>query len=463
MSYSYEILIIGAMLALNAVFAAFEMALASISQARLLVLVNHKKAGAASALALKERIGASLAVAQVGMTVTGAVAAATGGAGVQETITPRLQSLWQLSHGLAQGLAILGIVLPLSAFTIVFGELIPKVFAIENKEWVCLRLSPLMRVFAWAIWPVAHFLEWCVKSFLKLERVFFRRKTEEMGDIPGFHELAAATSLARTKQLLGDQEEKIVLSAAQLSRRRIQDIILPASEISMIPSGLSLTEALLRTHLDLHTRFPICSEDNNPQTVEGYITFKDLVTALKMHATTPTVKGIARPIKRLLGEAPISQVLEQMMREKLHIALVVSKEDKVLGLVTLEDIIEELVGDIEDEEDSLPSHMHPTSGGWLMGGGVPMNAVSSRLGVPWRAAFAKSPTRHSRFGDGAASADKPETTLRLADWCVSTLGRSLKKGETLQAEGLQVTVRKLRRRKLAEAFVSKAQAVESKP
>ena len=128
------------------------------------------------------------------------------------------------------------------------------------------------------------------------------------------------------------------------------------------------------------------------------------MTALKMHATTPTVKGIARPIKRLLGEAPISQVLEQMMREKLHIALVVSKEDKVLGLVTLEDIIEELVGDIEDEEDSLPSHMHPTSGGWLMGGGVPMNAVSSRLGVPWRAAFAKSPTRHSRFGDGAASA-----------------------------------------------------------
>jgi len=443
--YTYEILIIAVMLALNAVFAAFEMALASISQARLLVLVNHKRAGAGSAFALKERIGASLAVAQVGMTVTGAIAAATGGAGVQDTIAPRIQEIWHISHALAQGLAILGVVLPLSAVSIVFGELIPKVFAIENKEWVCLTLAPVMRVFAWAIWPVANFFEWCVKSLLKVERLIFRRKIDEMGDIAGFHELAAATSLARTKHLLGAQEEKIVLSAAQLSRRRIRDIILPASEISMVPSGLALTEALIRAHLDLHTRFPISSEDNNPQTIEGYITFKDLVTALKMHAATPTVKGIARPIKRIPAETVISQVMEQMMREKIHIALVVSKEEEVLGLITLEDIIEELVGDIEDEEDSLPSHMHATSGGWLMGGGVPMNAVSSRVGVPWSPTFAK------------------EQTLRLADWCVSILGRPLKKGETFRAEGLQVTVRKLRRHKLSEAFVSKAPAVESKP
>jgi putative hemolysin len=134
----------------------------------------------------------------------------------------------------------------------------------------------------------------------------------------------------------------------------------------------------------------------------------------------------------------ISQVLEQMMREKLHIALVVSKDDHVRGLITLEDIIEELVGDIEDEQDSLPLHMHPTSGGWIMGGGVPMNAISSRLGIPWSSTFAK------------------ENTLRLADWCVQMLGRALKKGEMIRKEGLQVTVRKLRRRKLSEAFVSRA-------
>lgn len=438
MDYAYELLIIGVMLGFNAVFTAFEMALASVSQARLVVLVDQKKAGAASALSLKERLGASLAVAQVGITLSGSIAAGIGGAGFQDSIAPRLQALWPIAHSTAQVLAVLCVIVPLSAFTIVFGELIPKVFAIENKEWVCLRLAPVMRIFAWAIWPVAHFFEWCVISVLRYGHSKFKARTKEWGDIPGFHELHAAVSLARTKHLMGAREEKIVLSAAQLSRRRIEEIILPASEISMIPSSLGLSEALLRAHLDLHTRFPICREENVPQSIEGYITFKDLVTSLKMHATTATIKGIARPIKWIFADIPISQVLEQMMREKIHIAIVASREDRVLGLITLEDIIEELVGDIEDEADSLATHMHPTSGGWIMGGGVPMNAVSSRLGVSWSPTFAR------------------ESTLRLADWCVQVLGRPLRKGEIVRAEGLQVTVRKLRRHKLSEAFVSKA-------
>jgi putative hemolysin len=438
MRYLTEGLIILGMLALNAVFAAFEIALASVSQARLVVLANEKRRGAASALYLKERMGVSLAVIQVGITLASAVAAAVGGAGVQESVAPRLQSLWHLTPGVAQGLAVTFFVIPLSAFAIVFGELLPKVFAIENKEWMCLRVAPAMRGFAWMIWPVAHFFEGFVKGILKVIRKVVGAKTVELGDIAGFHELHAAVSLARTQQLMGARQERIVMSAAQLSRRKIREIILPASEISMIPSNLTLGDGLVRAHLDLHTRFPICGDESNPQTIEGYITFKDLVTALKMRAETPTVKGIARPIKRLSEETALSQVLEQMIKEKLHIALVVSAADKVLGLVTLEDIIEELVGDIEDEEDSLPIHMHPTSGGWLMGGGVPMNAVTSRLGVAWSPALAK------------------ENTVRLADWCVQVLDRPLEKGETLRAQGIQVTVRKLRRRKLAEAFTSRA-------
>src|SRR5262249_49643152 len=115
------------MLVCNAIFTAFEMALASVSQARLVVLVNQKRAGAASALHLKERLGASLAVAQIGITLAGAIAAATGGAGVQETVTPRLQTALQVSHPVAQILSVLCVVAPLSVLTIIFGELIPKV------------------------------------------------------------------------------------------------------------------------------------------------------------------------------------------------------------------------------------------------------------------------------------------------------------------------------------------------
>lgn len=437
MPFATELVVVGSMLILNAVFAAYEMALASVSQARLLTLADQKKTGAASALYMKERFEASLAVVQVGITLVGAVAAATGGAGVEESLAPALQAFWQVSEHTAEAMALAFFVIPLSAVTIVFGELIPKVFAIENKEWVCLRLSPVMRWLSWLASPVVRLFERSVKIFVRLGRRGMK-EPREMSEIAELYDLHAAVSLARTKRLMGAQQERIVLSAALLSRRKIRDIILPASEISMIPSRLSLTDALLRAHLDLHTRFPICAVENDPQTIEGYITFKDLVTALKMHAATPNVQGIARPIKRIPAETPISQVLEQMIREKLHIALVVSGADRVLGLVTLEDIIEELVGDIEDEADSLPIHMHPTSGGWIAGGGVPMNAVSSRLGVPWSPRFA---TPHM---------------LRLTDWCEQVLGRPIRKGDLVASDGFQVTVRKIRRRKLAEAFVSKA-------
>ncbi len=435
--HGYEIAVILAMLALNAFLAAFEMALASISKGRLQVLANHKRNGAASALYMKERFEATLAVIQVGITVAGAVAAATGGAGVQEALTPMLKDVWGLSHGAARAIAVLVIVVPLSGFTIIFGELVPKVFAVENKEWVCLGLAPFMRVFSILLWPIAFLFESSVKGFLKWERKIFKGKTRESGDTHGLHELEAAAFLARSQHLMGAHQEKIVLAASQLSRRPIRDIVLPASEISTVPATLSLSEGLLKAHMDLHTRFPIAEVENDPQTIEGYITFKDLVSALKMHAATPTVKGIARPIKRLQGDTTISLVLEQMMREKLHIALVVDNKDKVLGLVTLEDIMEELVGDIESEEDSLPIHTHPTSGGWIMGGGVPISAVASRLGVAWSPSFSGP------------------VNLRLADWCVQVLGRPLEKGETVRAEGLQISVRKLRRHKLAEAFISK--------
>src|SRR5205807_10069902 len=116
------------------------------------------------------------------------------------------EALWHLPHTAAQILAVVFVVIPLSAVTIVFGELIPKIFAIENKEWVCLRLAPIMRGFAGAIWPLANFFGSCVKQILQLVQVLSTGKSLEWGDIPGFHELQAAVSLARTKRLMGAQE-----------------------------------------------------------------------------------------------------------------------------------------------------------------------------------------------------------------------------------------------------------------
>jgi len=435
MFFAIEWTVIGIMIALNGILSAYEMALASVSHARLVVLSQQKKHGAGAALYMKERMEASFAALQLGITVLSAVAAATGGAFVDEHLAPLLAIQWGLSHLTAKLLAMFFFVLPLSLATILFAELVPKLFALQNREWVCLWLSPVMRRFSNFISPLVSGLEWVVKGMLRFVQKYFHA-LQQSTEPTSLNELRAAVALARTSRVIGAREEKIVLAAAQLASRPILQVLLPVADISMIPIHATLTEALLQAHLDLHTRFPVCSNIDDPQTIVGYLTFKDLVVALKMNPSMPSVEGIIRPLKRITEDSFISQVLEQLMREKIHIALVTNKAGVILGMITLEDILEEMLGDIEDEFDHLPTHFHPAGPGWIMGGGVSMTTVFQCLGKPIESG---SPAIRS---------------LRLAEWCAQVLGRAVARGDILRAEGIEVAVRKLRRRKVSEAFLS---------
>ena len=126
-----------------------------------------------------------------------------------------------------------------------------------------------------------------------------------------------------------------------------------------------------------------------------------------------------------------------MIQEKLHIGLVENAQNQVIGMITQEDIIEELVGEIEDEFDRLPNHIHPYGNQWLVGGAVPMLALAKTLGLDWITA---SPT---------------ECDLKLADWCQKQSKQPFNGGEIITGNGFQVTVRKLRRKQISEAFVAK--------
>ncbi len=435
MPFGYEIVIILTMLVFNAVFAAYEMALASVSRVRLAVLINEKKHGAVDAAFMKDRMEASLAVVQLGITLFGAIAAATGGAGVTHSFSPYLMDRYGFSIGLAQFLSLVALIIPLSCFSIIFGELVPKIFAINNKEWVCLKLSPWMKMIASLTFPIVLFFEKSLKLITKIGKKHWQPKTI-VDENQSLHELKAAANLAKASRLIGTREEKIVLSAAQLSVRPVKHIMLSVQDISMLPISATLSEALIRAHMDMHTRFPVSLEEGNPQTISGYINFKDIVVALKLNPNDPSIKGIARPIKTVNQNTPIAQALEQMMQEKLHIALVVDDDNKNVGMITLEDIIEELVGEIEDEFDSLPVYMHPYGESFIVGGGVLMNTIFQAGGV--------SLPNHTKE-------TSPQT---LAQWCSQKSTSTLVGGQIVEDDFLKVLVRKLRRNKISEAVVT---------
>jgi len=249
----------------------------------------------------------------------------------------------------------------------------------------------------------------------------------------GILELREAASLARASRLIGALEEKIVGSAAQLSTRAVNEVMLPARDMAIIPEDVSLADALIRAHVHMHTRYPTCSGTCNPQTLTGYVNFKDIVSALKINPGDARLKNIVRPLPSIEGRTSLSEALGRMIRDNAHIARVTDEAGTVTGLVTLEDLLEELVGEIGDEYDRLPAYLHPLTASWIAGGGVLMETVAQAVGVPAPGNLA--------------------TKMPLAAWCEKRLGRPPGSDDLIQAEGLEVQVRKIRRGRLLEAVI----------
>ncbi len=434
--WTIELIVMAVMIAMNGVFAAYEIALASVGLARIDTLVHENRRGAASAMRMKSSMEGSLAVVQLGITLVGAIAAATGGAGAEETIEPWFFSQG-FSSGTAQFLAIGAIVLPLTVVTIIFGELVPKVFALENREWVVLRLSPLMEWFSFAVWPAVWFLESTVSLFVgALTRRW--QQGAERSNAAELQELRAIAALARTSRLIGRREEGIIVSAARLSSTTIDSVMLPIEYVRYLCIGDSLATALVSAHLDMHTRYPVAERRDDPQSFIGYVNFKDIVATLRVAPQEPSLNGILRPLVHFQATATVAECLERLIHEHNHIAVVSDSEKIVVGIVTLEDILEELVGEIHDEYDRLPAHVVPTGLGWIVGGSLPLARLAEVTGAVLNE---KS---------GALQDDT------LNAWIVGHLGRPARSGDLVRADGWQFIVRKVRRQAVVEAFVSRA-------
>ncbi len=426
-----ELLVVIVMVFVNAVFAAYEIALASVTSARLNILANNGRPGAASALVMKDGIEKSLAVVQLGITLVGLIAGATGGASATEDIAPYFQSLG-LGEAAADVLAVALVVLPLTAITIVLGELVPKLFALRNKEWVCLALSPMMKLFALSVWPVVWLLETSASGLMDWSEKLWKPRPHpgSRSEAVELQELRAIVSLARTSRLIGAREENIILGAARLASRPLSEIVIPAEHIGMLSISDSMTDCLIAAHMDMHTRFPVAEVKGDAQSIIGYVTFKDVVSTLKLSPHEPSLRGILRQLPNLRGNLPISTAMENILREHTHIALVRDDAGKVIGMITLEDIIEELIGDIQDEYDLLPLHIIRSGSGWVVGGGTSLVRLQEATGID------------------LVSRSKAHN---VSSWMIEHIGGVPRGGEVVRDGKLRGLVRKVRRQRVLEA------------
>jgi putative hemolysin len=213
--------------------------------------------------------------------------------------------------------------------------------------------------------------------------------------------------------------------------------MLPTEEIFTLDLGHSMAESLTIAHTDMHTRFPVCAKPGDPQSICGYVNFKDIVSELRLSPNQPSLRGIMRSMPEMLEDLSIATSLERMIHGHVHIAMVRGSEGKIVGMVTLEDLLEELVGEIEDEYDRAPGHVTHAGAGWVMGGGVSLQRLQQVTGVALDQRSLQSDCHN------------------LDELVRAALGRPVRGGDLVRTSGLRILVRKVRRQQVLEAHVSR--------
>lgn len=240
-------------------------------------------------------------------------------------------------------------------------------------------------------------------------------------------EIAALASLARREKEISSQQERILLATPKLSERRADEIMLPVENISFVSSEQSPADALNTAPADFHTRYPVC-EDGDKNKVLGYINFKELVATFRAHPERTKLRDIVRPIAFVTPDVSAANLLERFAVQHVHLAIVRNAAGKTLGLITMEDIVEELIGDLDDEFDPLPKTFYsPNEGFWVIGGGVLVSMIATETPLA-----------------------VPNAPMTLSDWFCNQLRRSPKVGDVVKYQNAEFYVRKIRRGRVME-------------
>ena len=240
-------------------------------------------------------------------------------------------------------------------------------------------------------------------------------------------EIAALANMARREQKISSQQEHILMATPKLSERRADQVMLPVENISFISSEQTPAEALNTAPADFHTRYPVC-ENGDRNKVLGYINFKELVATFRAHPERTALRDIVRPIAFVAPTDTAANLLERFALQHIHLAIVRDDRGRTLGMITMEDIIEELIGDLDDEFDPLPKTFYsPSEGFWVIGGGILTSMLASETPL-----------------------NIPRSGLVLSDWFCRQLRRGPKVGDVLKYHNAEFYVRKIRRGRVLE-------------
>jgi putative hemolysin len=356
-------LLILSLVAANAFFAAAEFALVSVRETRIEQLIQARRIGARILQRLHRNLDEVVNGVQLGVTIVSLTLGWIGEPMVAHVVES-FRFLERVPHALVYAHTI-AIIIAFGLITfmhVILGELVPKSLALQRAEQVALAVAAPMDVFLTLTRPVIYILGKSAASVLKM---FGLRKMRQ-GPVHSPDEVKLIVSASREIGQIAPAQEEMVHHALELENIIAREVMVPRPDIFSLPGDLTLQEAIERVVEEQHSRVPVYDPKSGPEHIIGVLYAKDLMRWMgpRLSARPPqgTPSRISEmKISQVMHDAlvvpetkPLFELLEEFKQRKRHMAIVVDEFGSTAGLVTVEDILEQLVGEMEDEFDVAP-------------------------------------------------------------------------------------------------------------
>lgn len=401
-------------------FAATEIALVSLREGQLRSLAQRGKRGERVAL-LAADPNRFLSAVQIGVTFAGFLSAAFGATQFADDLAPVL-TRWGLSEGLADVIALLAVTLVISYFSLVLGELAPKRIGLQRAETTSVTFAPAVDRIAIIFRPIIWLLSVSTNLVVRLvggdpQSPRDAITEEELREMVAAHET------------LSPEERQIVEDVFTAGDRQIREVMIPRTEVDFLDARTPVYKAATTALGSPHSRYPVV--DGSHDNVVGFIHIRDLLDPT-MSGRSVRVGELVRDIAFLPSTKRVLGALSEMRRDGHHIAIVLDEYGGTYGIVTLEDLVEELVGDIRDEYDVDEPERAPLSDGTV--------SVDGLLNLD---DFAEA--------TGRTLPDGPYETV--AGYVLFVLGRVPSVGDTVGADGCELRVAEMDGRRIKRVDV----------
>src|SRR6266568_1650395 len=366
-SLGLRLLAVIVLIAANAFFVAAEFALVAAHRTRIEALIRRGDRKAKTVQSALQDLYRQLSAAQLGITVASILLGYVAQDAVAHLFHDWFAALPPALNFLTRGgVASVVAVAVISFLHVVFGEQAPKAWAITYPEGTSRWVAAPLILFSWITRPFTDLLNWSANGIVRLMGI--KSTTPEHDRVHSPEEIRMLVQQSRKTGGLGAADARMLEGVFEFSEKNARDVMTPRTDIVALPAGVSLAEAADAVAAAGRSRYPVYGESLDD--IVGTVHAKDILSGLRA-ATAATVKEIARPAFFVPGTREVEDVLTDMKRQKVHLAIVLDEFGGTAGLVTMEDLLEEIVGPIYDEYDRPPAGA-PAPKGAAGAGGTPL-------------------------------------------------------------------------------------------